>query len=342
MTGFGGQADEPSVAEASLATATDEKRVDKFQMAPRRDLPEALESWMASKSIEAMGVAERVTAGTLQKELALKVYVERKLPKSRCDHVIPGVLNLEGLPPIEIDVEEVGKIRPHGNKGRVRPAVPGFSIGRAVDKEVAGTFGLLVRKKGQDEPTYILSNSHAIADSGRAEKGDVIVQPGAYDGGTAPADAVGNLSEWIPFIFSATSFPNLVDCAIAQVDPGLATAAIAQLGVPTGVNTGVARGMRVKKMGRTSTLSYARVKDVHLRTPSVYPTADGQVGRVGFSDQIMVTFYSTGGDSGSSVLDEDDQVVGLHFAGSEMVGVSNKIANVTDALDIEVITEPRP
>jgi len=289
-----------------------------------------------------MGIAERMTAGTLQEELTLKVYVESKQPKSRLTHVIPKTIHIEGLPPIETDVEEIGKIELHSFTSRVRPAVPGFSIGRAVDKAVAGTLGLLVRKRGQAGVFYVLSNSHAIADSGRASKGDVIVQPGAADGGKASTDGIGSLEEWVPFQFTDSGYPNLVDCAIAQVDPQIATAAIAQIGVPNGSSTTLTRGMEVQKVGRTSTYSVARVKDIHLRIPATYPTAGGALGRVGFQDQVMTSFYTTGGDSGSAVLNMDKSVVGLHFAGSEMVGIFNKIENVLNALDIEVVTDHAP
>ena len=190
-------------------------------------------------------------------------------------------IQLPGLPPVDVDVDEIGKIVLQGNTQRIRPAIPGYSVGRAVETKEAGTFGLVVRRQGEQSPLYLLSNSHAIAASGFADKGDVIVQPGGYDGGKAPADSIGTLADWVPLIFSATGFPNLVDAAIATLDPGVASPAIAVLGVPKGVNTKLTRGAYVRKMGRTTTLSAAIAQDVDFRVSSTYPDGSGKLGRVG-------------------------------------------------------------
>lgn len=295
--------------------------------------------WAFADGVVALGVAEKESGGKrLAGVIAFKIYVERKQRSGAIPYPIPKIIELPGLPPVDTDVVPIGKIELHSNTDRIRPAIPGYSIGRAVETHEAGTFGMMVRRTGQQSPLYLLSNSHAIAASGFATKGDAIVQPGGYDGGTSPADTIATLADWVPLIFSTTGFPNLVDAAIAELDDNIASAAIAILGVPKGVNTNLTRGTYVQKMGRTSTLSVARVEDVDLRVPSTYPNASGQLGRVGFSDQVLVTYYSTGGDSGSPVLDMDNNIVGLHVAGSPTVGIFCKIANVMDQLGIEVVT----
>lgn len=297
--------------------------------------------WVHAGGVAGLGIAERLTAGTrLKGELTFKVYVEKKLPKSKLDFVVPDCLEFDGLPPLATDVEEIGKVELQSNTTRVRPAPPGFSIGLASEAQEAGTFGLVVRKKGTTGgPYYLLSNSHAIAASGWATKGEKVVQPGCYDGGTVPDDVIASLTDWVPFQYTDTGFPNTVDCAIAELEPGMATSVIAQLGVPTGINTDLQRGMEVQKMGRTTTFSVAQVLDVHMRVPATYPKSDGQLGRVGFSDVVMTSFYTAGGDSGSGVLDTANKVVGLHMAGSTVIGIFCKIANVLDALGVEVVTD---
>lgn len=295
-------------------------------------------SWMFQDGINAFGLAERMTEGQLLDEVALKVYVERKLPRSKISDPVPEMVSIDGLPHVPTDVEEIGRIELHGNRERLRPAPPGYSIGRGTDIGSTSTFGLVVRKRGKTSPVYLLSNSHAIADSGMATKGESIIQPGADDSGKPPDDTIAKLTQWVPYVFSTAGFSNLVDAAIAELEPGIATAAIAQLGIPTGICADPERGMVVQKMGRTSTLSIAKVKDIHLRIPIDYPTTGGKVARVGFSDQMLTSFYSAPGDSGSAVLDMQSQVVGLHFAGSPLIGVSNKITNVLAALDLELVT----
>jgi hypothetical protein len=297
------------------------------------------QAWASEATIAGYGLGEKITDGQQTDEISLKLYVEKKLPKDRLDNPIPKRIENPGMPAISTDVIEIGKIELQSNTQRVRPAIPGFSVGRAVEAAEAGTFGLLVQKNGQPTPTYLLSNSHAIAASGYASKGDAIIQPGGADGGKAATDTIGTLTEWIPFDYSLTAFNNLVDAAIAELNPQAASAAINQLGVPTGVNTALKRGDYVQKMGRTTNLSVARVIDVDLRIPSTYPDANGQMVRVGFSDLVLVTFYSAPGDSGSPVLDMDGKAVGLHMCGSPIIGVFCKIGNVQTALGVTVVTQ---
>ena len=53
-----------------------------------------------------------------------------------------------------------------------------------------------------------------------------------------------------------------------------------------------------------------------------------------FSDQIMATPMSEGGDSGSVVLSDDKKIIGLLFAGGNGGTIINRIQNVFAALDV--------
>lgn len=298
--------------------------------------------WASGEGVAGLGLGEKETCGRIGTDIALKLYVEKKLPRSALHNPIPPTLTLPGMPAIETDVVEIGKVELQSNTQRIRPAIPGYSIGRAIDTKEAGTFGMLVRRTGQASPTYLLSNSHAIAASGFATRGDVIIQPGGADGGAAPGDAIGTLADWVPLVFGGTGFTNTVDAAIAEMTAGAASAVIALLGVPKGINTALKRGDYVQKVGRTTALSIGRVMDVDLRLPSTYPDATGALQRVGFSDMVLVTFYSAPGDSGSPVLDMDGNVAGLHVCGSPVIGVFCKIANIMAQLGVEVVTAAAP
>jgi len=321
------------------SVATENRKLMNARMMSDVAEPHQIHPWAFSDGVAAMGIGHKIVNGLHTDEIALKLYVENKKPKKSLEHIIPKIINTPGLPPVHTDVVEIGKVELQSYTTRIRPAIPGYSIGRAAEPREAGTFGMVVTRKGEAEPYYLLSNSHAIAGSGFATKGDAIIQPGRADKGTAASDTIGKLTEWIPFDYDPKRYPNTVDAAIAELDKDVASAAIAKLGIPKGVNTNLKRGDYVQKVGRTSELSVARVEDIDLRIPSTYPDGSGKLTRVGFSDMVLVTYYSSGGDSGSGVLDMDNNVVGLHVAGSPTVGVFCKIANVMQQLDVEVVTQ---
>ncbi len=106
-----------------------------------------------------VGVATslKVTGGQPTNTWSLTVLVEKKLPLSEVpeESQVPG--ELDGVP---TDVVEVGRPEPLVFNTKVRPALPGFSIGH--HNITAGTFGCLVRDiRPQSSGDYlILSNPH--------------------------------------------------------------------------------------------------------------------------------------------------------------------------------------
>jgi hypothetical protein len=297
-------------------------------------------SWVLGHGIQGLGIAERTTNGKRLKELALKVYVDVKKPVSKLkgSTKVPKEVKVAGLEmPILTDVEAIGVVRPESNTARVRPAIPGFSIGH-VDVS-AGTFGCLVRKKGGAETLYVLSNSHVLANQGLGSPGDAVIQQARADGGSVPDDLIATLAEFVPFEFTETGFPNLVDAAIAKVKRDQdVTSAIRIIGVPAGVSTTLRRGMQVQKTGRTTDYTIGLIQDINYRANMTYKMSDGGTGRAGLADQVLCSRYTAPGDSGSAVLDMQRRIVGLHFAGSDSSSIFNKISNVLAALNIEVVT----
>ncbi|HSS49879.1 MAG TPA: hypothetical protein VLX28_13160, partial [Thermoanaerobaculia bacterium] len=150
------------------------------------------QNWARHPNIQGFGIAERVTQGAKLKDVALKIYVERKLPAGKVDSPVPKQVMLPGMTtPVDTDVQEIGKVVLEANTSRHRPAMPGCGLGHF--EVTAGTFGCLVRKKGKPE-LYILSNSHVLANSGTGKAGDVILQSAMFDGGVQPADVLCQLT----------------------------------------------------------------------------------------------------------------------------------------------------
>ena len=95
-----------------------------------------------------------------------------------------------------------------------RPVPIGVSTGHP--DITAGTIGVRVTNASH---VYALSNNHVYANQNQALYGDQVLQPGAYDGGVSPADAIGTLYDFQEIIFS-TSASNVIDAAIAESSPG--------------------------------------------------------------------------------------------------------------------------
>ena len=84
--------------------------------------------------------------------------------------------------------------------------------------------------------------------------------------------------------------------------------------------------------------SVARITDIDLVLSVSYPTTSGNQQTL-LRDQVLVTFYSAPGNSGSGVLDMDNRAVGLHVSGSGIVGFFCKIGNILDRLGLEVVAQ---
>ncbi|MDI9567293.1 MAG: hypothetical protein QM219_00115, partial [Bacillota bacterium] len=56
------------------------------------------------------------------------------------------------------------------------------------------------------------------------------------------------------------------------------------------------------------------------------------------TDQAVADLQSAGGDSGSLVLDGENNAVGLLFAGSEKYTIINQINHVLDQLGVSLVT----
>src|SRR5918996_1006562 len=223
-------------SEKSLKKALDLLTMARVEVLGAARRPVAwLRSILASRNVVGVGIAEKVTRKRPTGKLALTFYVEKKIAPARLrgDRMIPPALPepISGPEAIPTDVVALGRLRPEKNATR-RPVQPGNSIGH-VDI-TAGTLGAVVT---DGRRPLLLSNSHVLALSGTARKGDRIVYPGAGDGGKAPRDVVATLWTFKPFA-TGGAFVNLADCATARPLPARLDdlrVAIKGVGVPAGL-----------------------------------------------------------------------------------------------------------
>lgn len=318
---------------------------------------------LAKPNVIATGVGYKTTQGQPTDQLAIVCSVDTKQARQSLTEAELVPARIQDIP---TDVNVTGILRAlQAPTGRFRPAPGGVSIGHV--NITAGTLGCRVKRDGE---VYILSNNHVLANSNDATPGDPILQPGPYDGGRDPQDSIAELTEFVPIVFEdsggdgsscpigraaaaflnflatmtgsatrlqpvrlgvrLTAQPNLVDCAIAKpFEPTDVTDEILDIGTIEGLAE-ASLGMAVKKSGRTTGLTTGSIQQIDV-TARVSYGAD-KVAQ--FEDQLLAGPMSQGGDSGSAVLDEENNLVGLLFAGSDTTTIFNRIQNVFTALHL--------
>jgi hypothetical protein len=301
----------------------------------------------------AIGVGHKVVANKSTGEPAVKAFVSRKLPAESVvpERMIPLQLPASGGA-IRTDVEEMappvsppwvvgGPTDPWaavlGNRTRRRPVRGGDSLSSY--RSLIGTAAITVVDTTRGGGCAIVSCNHVLAELNRGRVGDRIVQPALDDGGSL-FDACAYLDRWVPLRFGDCSTANLVDAAIAQVDPRCASSWVEWIGPPAGVRPGgsLSPGETVVKVGRTTGLTAGNVIAVNVSAWIPYPPAFGQVAPAFYRDQIVATAMAGFGDSGSLLLDANDNAVGLLFAGSPTHTFFNDITHVCEALSIRILT----
>ncbi len=222
---------------------------------------------------------------------------------------------------------------------RWRPSPGGVSCGHP--RITAGTLAAILYL---DEKPYIISNSHVIADSGRAKIGDPTIQPGTWDSGDPEEDTIGQLSFFEPFKLEE---PNLVDFAASEGIPELVEDSILGLDrYPEVVGVEVFPieaqiGMKAVKSGRTTGVTLGEVISTDYDgMVGAYPQGD-----LFFEDVIVVqgSKITAGGDSGAAVIEPGSGgLLGLLFAGNGDYYLACKIGNILKIIEQSPAFRPTP
>lgn len=287
---------------------------------------------LKKKNVVAIARGEKWTNSKNTGEEALLVFVEKKIPKDKLksSDLIPD--NIGG---VKTDVVgKSNKIKALGIlTSKKRPIPAGFSCGHT--KVTAGTLGGWFLDKNNE--LVGLSNNHVLANEndakatgewtltrhGRKVKspGNPIVQPGVYDDRywRRNKNHVGHLKEFVKLVKQ----DNLQDSAIFKpLDPSLAESDLWKLGQINGFRDNLNIGENVQKVGRTTGHTVGKV----IALDGVVNVQYGpKLGVIEFEDQIITDFMSEGGDSGSLLLDMNNNIVGLLYAGSSTITLHNKI-----------------
>jgi hypothetical protein len=289
-------------------------------------------------NVVGVGVSEKETNGKKLGNLALTVYVQKKISPSALtekQRIDKDSFVMRDLDSLDFDIKEIGFIKKLSAKTRIRPVEVGVSEGH-VDV-TAGTGGVLVTDTSGS--VFRVSNNHIYAMENAAKIGDPILQPAPYDGGRLQ-DKVGVLSKFIPINMNLNGI-NEVDCAMRTTLPEEKNT-VYKTDIKPKFTRHVLIGDTVTKMGRTTSLTTnGKVVDDSM-TLSIW--FDG--GDIWFDNQILIesnSVFSQGGDSGSPIFRRDidgDAWVGLLFAGSESgrYTIANHANKVEQYLGVKLLT----
>lgn len=234
-----------------------------------------------------------------------------------------------------------------------RPVPIGVSgINSTLNGCATGTIGC--RLVGADGKLFALSNNHVFADSNTAPMDDLILQPGPLDNNcsTDQSNSIGHLVGFVPlnlgFGFGFGNNNNRVDAALAEVTAATLSNSTPEgsYGMPNSHVIPARLGMKVQKMGRTTSYTTGRVTAINASS-FVGPYTGGGFGF--FVDQIEITKpiivitdedivinfdeFGRPGDSGSLIVSTyGNNPVGLLFAGSVFFTLANRIDFVLDEL----------
>ncbi len=306
----------------------------------------------ARDGVTAVGVGRKIKDGQRTGDMCIRIYVAKKLPKTKLSkaQLIPA--SIDGVPTDVIERRFVANPQPDALKQRMKvdeisaridtgtygTLKGGMSIGpcRVIDGYVyVGTLGCIVKDNATGE-SMLLSNKHVMCVDDSWTVGDDICQPARNDQGSCPADVVGSV---VRSIMSAD-----VDGALASIAGRPSACDVLQIGPVRGTALHVF-DEPVRKRGRTTELTHGFVDDMDW-------SGNVDMGPLGirfFANQIGLMHdpskspqFGISGDSGSVVVNPNDEVIGLYFAGDDSgeFGLANPIAKVESELGVTVCVEP--
>lgn len=284
--------------------------------------------------IHACGIGAKIVGGRRTKQVAVRVYVTRKLPLARVPKSQRIPREIDG---VVTDVIAVPPPRVHlgGLTRRVRPLLAAHSIGHE-----SGTLGSITAFANPvaGGPLALVSCAHVLAPL-VANTGDLVLQPSYVDHFAAPTDPVARLHRWRD-IWDGRAIT--ADVAVARMLQGKngvnVVPELGEIAFPAiDVDPRSLLGVRVALRGRTSAMAIGRVDDVLYDGIADLVTPYGTM-RLRYVDQIFIRStsaraFSNPGDSGAPVLAEGTRAfVGMLIAGTTAYSLATPLSAVRAAL----------
>jgi hypothetical protein len=309
----------------------------------------AAAEFMTWPGVTAVGIGGRERGGRPTGEVVLKVFVVRKRPLSDLapDRVLPA--EFEG---VGIDVSELAPSQPdtdpggdpdappdgpvgsprvprgNGDDDKYRPLVGGIQVQTAHSGAGTGTLGLILVHKTDATQVFALTNFHVVDSGSESAEADVtrVGQPTNFASSTKCCSRLFGT-------FVAGDRDTVRDAAAVQLDPGMQwMAEIVDVGAVSGTHTitvaeAATLTYSVQKRGAKTRLTGGVVEAINAtHTTDGITRHNVTVVRPKYNLAVPddeITYFADHGDSGSAVLNDDNEVVGLHYGGSldEELGV---------------------
>lgn len=304
---------------------------------------------MQIPGVVGVGIGIKETDGELTEDLAFRVYVTEKKDLSELppEHVIPDEIMGFKTDVLKVYQPKLRVFVEREDDTNFRPLQGGIRIG-AQDVSGHGTLGWF-GTLNSDSSTVLLTNKHVVY-SKTQETTTATKRVGQSSYSRVCCCECGEIGQTIVGIKNSD-----VDCAIARVDSEIAVTLILNNdNTPERISvTGTAAavvGETVRKIGMRSSFTTGTVIDIGAVTTTPPTDPAGTTVSV-IPNQILIrpvdaeTYeiengkkaFSNYGDSGSVIVNEDDEIIGLLYSGDEDnysvdITFANNIANVLTAL----------
>lgn len=297
-------------------------------------------------NVNGVGLGYKYINGINTFEPCIHVLVENKINSKYIsqNNLIP--INYMGLKTDVIEIGKYGFYQGETITERYRPLEGGCEI-LIIDEEDEedeedeqkisnGTLGCIVTKvENQEREFYILSNNHVLANFNQNPIGIPIIQTNDIDNPDIMEDIVANLSSFIPikFIEGDIKPVNFVDCAIAKIiDKSMISNKIIDIGEIKGV-VKASLNQKIKKVGASTGLTIGKI--ITIGATVEIPAMEEL--KILYKNQLLSDIDGDHGDSGSVVLNEDNEVLGLLVGGGGGGPVLiNEINKVLELLNVEI------
>ena len=264
----------------------------------------AIKELLAIHGVTGVDIGYKYVDGKMTDQICLRVHVAKKKADLSPEQRVPTMVH--GIPTdvIEGTYKTYGTVTSQADATNIdedqyNVMEGGISISGKRDDGSAdtGTLGLVVIDNNTNKPA-ILTNAHVVG--GEGTEGKQMYQPYPWNGGAL----VGSVLR--------ARRSGSIDAALISIDSLTYSFDILQLGGVQGINTNAQLGQSVRKRGRQSRLTYGVVEGIH----GTFPISETE-----YYDDILsikplnAADFSIEGDSGSVIVDDDNKVIALLYAG---------------------------